>query len=174
MEVSPNNLGLWMLGQYYLLIKDYAKSVDYFEEYFANASETAIAGTLDENHMLGYALLKTGRKKEGYQKLDFTLNHISERGGVLTPDYEFAKIYSAKGMIDSAYYHLEKAVAGHIHWGMSDFMELDPLFENIKDEPKFQALVEIARQKVRTKREEVRKLEQSGFIPESLDEMELY
>jgi len=48
------------------------------------------------------------------------------------------------------------------------------LFENIKDEPKFQRLVEIAREKVRTKREEVRKLEQSGFIPESLDEMELY
>ncbi len=174
MKVSPNNLGLWMLGAYYLLIKDYAKSVDYFEEYFANASETALKGTLDENHMFGYALLKTGRIKEGYQKLDFTLNHISERGDGLTPDYEFAKIYSAKGRIDSAYYHLEKAVAGHIHWGMSDFMERDPLFENIKDEPEFQRLVKIARQKVWKKREEVRKLEESGVIPKSLDELELY
>jgi len=77
-------------------------------------------------------------------------------------------------MVDSAYYHLEKAVAGPIQWGMSDFMERDPLFENIKDEPEFQRLVGIARDKVRLKREEVRKLEESGVIPKSLDELELY
>jgi len=53
-------------------------------------------------------------------------------------------------------------------------MERDPLFENIKDEPEFQRLVEIARKKVRLKREEVRKLEESGEIPISLDRIELY
>ena len=91
-----------------------------------------------------------------------------------TPEYEYAKIYAAKGMIDSAYYHLEKAVNGPIHWGMSDWMERDPLMENIKDEPEFQRLVGIARERVRMKREEVRRLEESGEIPTSLDKIELY
>ena len=53
-------------------------------------------------------------------------------------------------------------------------MEYDPLFENIKDEPEFQRLVGIAKEKVRLKREEVRKLEESGEIPTSLDKIELY
>jgi len=78
------------------------------------------------------------------------------------------------GLKDSAYYHLEKAVAGPIHWGMSDFLERDPLFENIRDESKFQQMVGVAKEKVRLKREEVRKLERSGEIPTSLDQIELY
>lgn len=53
-------------------------------------------------------------------------------------------------------------------------MESDPLFENIKDEPEFKRLVAIAREKVRLNREEVRKLEDSGEIPTSLDRIELY
>ena len=40
--------------------------------------------------------------------------------------------------------------------------------------PEFQRLVGIAREKVRLKREEVRKLEESGEIPTSLDKIELY
>jgi len=38
----------------------------------------------------------------------------------------------------------------------------------------FKDWVGIARDKVRLKREEVRKLEESGVIPKSLDELELY
>jgi len=86
--------------------------------------------------------------REANEKFEFVLNLIRDRGHP-TEDYEYAKIYSARGMVDSAYYHLEKAVAGPIHWGMSDFMERDPLFENIKDEPEFQRLVGIARDRVR-------------------------
>ena len=141
--------------------------------YFTRASETAYWGAMYNNHMYGYALLKIGKQTEANEKFELVLNLIRDRGHP-TKDYEYAKIYSARGMVDSAYYHLEKAVAGPIHWGMSDFMERDPLFENIKDEPEFQRLVGIARDKVRLKREEVRKLEESGMIPKSLDELELY
>jgi len=135
--------------------------------------KTAYSTTFANYHMFGYALLKAGRREEGIEKLDFALNYVRKRGH-LTANYEYAKIYAAKGMTDSAYYHLEKAVKGPIYWGMSDFMERDPLFENIKDEPRFLELVAIAREKVRKKREEVRKLEESGAIPKSLDEIELY
>jgi len=173
MEISPLNIGLYEMGMYYLIVKEYEESAKYFDEYFTKASETADFSDFQNNHMYGYALLKMGRAKEADDKFEIALNVLRERGHP-TLDYEYAKIYSAKGMIDSAYYHLEKAVAGPIHWGMSDFMERDPLFENIKDEPEFQRLVGIAREKVRLKREEVRKLEESGEIPINLDEIELY
>ena len=173
MEISPLNQGLYELGMYYFLVEDYDQSVEYYSRYFTEASETAQGYNIMNNHMYGYALLKKGRVKEANEKFEFVLKLIREQGHV-TVDYEYAKIYAAKGMVDSAYFHLEKAVAGDIRWGMSDFMERDPLFENIKDEPEFQRLVEIAREKVRLKREEVRKLEESGEIPTSLDKIELY
>lgn len=123
--------------------------------------------------MYGYALLKTGKEEQAKEQFQFVIDLIRDRGHP-TADYEFAKIYAAEGMPDSSYYHLEKAVNGHIRWGMSDFMETDPLFENIKDEPEFQRLVAIARDKVRQKREEIRKLEASGAIAASIEELELY
>jgi len=174
-EISPINVGLFDLGMYHLLVKDYKESVHYFAKYFDEASETAGAGAVVNNHMYAYALLKLGRVKEANEKFAFVLDFLPvdflPEDGV---SYQFAKIFSALGMVDSAYYHFEKAVAGPIQWGMSDFMERDPLFENIKDEPEFQRLVGIAREKVRLKREEVRKLEESGEIPTSLDSFELY
>ena len=173
MEISPLNTGLYGMGMYYLMIKEYEESIRYFDQYFTRASETAYWGQMYNSHMYGYALLQIGKQKEANEKFEFVLNLIRDRGHP-TPDYEYAKIYSAMGMVDSSYYHLERAVSGPIHWGMSDFMERDPLFENIKDEPEFQRLVEIAREKVRLKREEVRKLEESGEIPISLDRIELY
>ncbi len=173
MEISPLNRGLYEMGMYHLMIKEYEESIQYFDQYFTRASETAAHGVMYNNHMYGYALLKIGKQTEANEKFELVLNLIRDQGHP-TEDYEYAKIYSARGMVDSAYYHLEKAVAGPIHWGMSDFMERDPLFENIKDEPEFQRLVGIARDKVRLKREEVRKLEESGVIPKSLDELELY
>ena len=173
MEISPLNYGLLWLGMHYMIVKDYALSVKYFDEYYTKASETAGVGMMHQNHNYGFALLKMGRTREANEKFDLVFNLIGEQGSS-TPDYEYAKIYSAKGKVDNAYYHLEKAVAGQIHWGMADYMGRDPMFENIKDEPEFQRLVGIAKEKVRLKREEVRKLEESGVIPKNLDEIELY
>ncbi len=53
-------------------------------------------------------------------------------------------------------------------------MERDPLFQDIEDEPEFQRLVFIARERVPLKREEVRRMEKSGEIPTSLDRIGLY
>lgn len=172
MEISPLNLGLLWLGMHYMIVKDYTQSIKYFDEYYTKASETASLHSMHQNHNYGFALLKMGRLKEANEKFEIALNYV--RTGSPTPDYEYAKIFSAKGMVDSAYYHLKKAVAGPIQWGMSDHMEYDPLFENIKDEPEFQRLVGIAKEKVRLKREEVQKLEESGVIPKNLDQIELY
>ena len=173
MEISPLNQGLWDLGQYYLLVGDYPQSVEYFNKYFSKASATAVLGTMYNKHMYGYALLKTGYEEKAKQQFDEVLQIIRDQGHP-TPDYEFAKIYAAKNELDSAYYYLEKAVNGPIRWGMSDFMVTDPLFENIKDEPKFQKLVAVAREKVRKKRKEIQELEASGEIPASIVELELF
>lgn len=124
-------------------------------------------------HMYGYALLKTGNIEQAKEQFEQVIELIRDHGHP-TPNYEFAKIYAAEGQLDSAYYYLEKAVNEPIRWGMSDFMQIDPLFENIYNEPEFQRLVAIARDKVREKREEIQELEESGEIPAALDELELY
>jgi len=170
MEVSPSDRGLFEMGMYYLMVKEYETSTEYFGRYF---SEESKPGARTVSHMYGYALLKTGRLEEANRWFEIMKSLIREHGHE-SPDYEYAKIYSAKGMIDSAYFHLQKAVAEPLHLGLSDFIERDPLFENIKDEPEFQRLVQNAKEKVNKKRDEVRKLEESGEIPTSLDEIELF
>jgi len=172
MAISPLNRGLLSLGMHYNIVGDYTQSVKYFEEYFTNASETATWTTMHQNHNYAYSLMKIGKIKEANERFEIVLQNIAGWGG--GADYEYAKIFSAKGILDSAYYHLGKAVSGPIHWGMSDHMDDDRLFENIKDEPEFQRLMAIAKDKVRRKREEVQRLEEIGEIPKSVEELELY
>ncbi len=171
MAISPLNRGLLALGMHYNIVGDYTQSVKYFEEYFTNASETADWTTMHQNHNYAYSLMKLGRLEQANERFEIAMDILKlER----TPHYEYAKIFAAKGILDSAYYHLGKAVSGPIHWGMSDHMDDDRLFENIKDEPEFQRLVAIAKDKVRRKREEVQRLEEIGEIPKSVEELELY
>jgi len=165
MEEAPHEIGHLDMGIYYLLVKEYEESIKYFSQY------EAAMGREHNDHMYGYALLKAGYQKKAKEKFELVLEQLPQ---VTWAYYQYAKTYSAMGMIDSAYYYLEKAVAEPPLWGMSDFMERDPLFESIKDEPEFQRLVGIAREKVRLRREEVRELEKSGAIPASLDNIELY
>lgn len=84
MEISPLNLGLLSMATYYLMAEEYSESIQYFD--------------MTLNHMYGYALLKTGKQNEAHEKFEFALNLIRDRGHH-TPDYEYAKIYSAMGMV---------------------------------------------------------------------------
>jgi TolB-like protein/AraC-like DNA-binding protein/Tfp pilus assembly protein PilF len=168
MELSPLNTGLMGLGMYYLMVEDYEQSVKYFEEYYTKASETASSGVMHQNHNYSYALKKLGRLEEANEKLEIAFKAL----GTVTwdTDYDYAKIYAYRGLVDSAYYHLEKYISGDIRWGLSDHIEYDPLFENIRNEARFRDLVLQAKHKVQLKREEVQRLEQMGEIPESFNE----
>ncbi len=167
---SPENRGLWEWGMYYLLTEDYDRSVQYFDRFFMHASQTGEFGHYLNNHMYGFALLKLGRVKEAEEKFDLALEYVRKRGHA-TNDYEYAKVAAAREQIDSAYYHLDLAVRGSVHWGMPDFMERDPLFSGIKDQPRFQALVQIARDRVEAKRRSILPLLESGEVVLSLDEI---
>jgi tetratricopeptide (TPR) repeat protein len=159
------------LGMYYMMVNDYDQSVKYFEEYYTKASETASDGVMHQNHNYAYSLMKIGRISEANQKLEISLNAL--HNATWDTDYDYAKIYAARGKVDSTYYHLEQYVAGHIRWGLSEHIEYDPWFESIKDVPRFQRLVVVAKEKVRLKREEVHNLELIGEMPYSYEETDL-
>jgi tetratricopeptide (TPR) repeat protein len=162
--------GLWHTGNYFLYLKDYNQSVKNFDEYYSKTPETAYGGLM---HLYAYALLKVGRVEEANRWFEITLKGLREQRHV-TPDYEFAKIYAALGMRDSAYHRLERVAVGPGTWGIVSLLDIDPLFEDIRDEPEFQRLAGVFKDRVRVKLEEVRKLEESGEIPKNLDEIELY
>ncbi len=170
MELSPYNTGLMGLGMYYLMVEDYEKSVEYFEEYYTKASETASTGVMHQNHNYAYALRKIGRPEEAREKIQIALNALHR--ATWDTDYDYAKIYAYKGQRDSAYYHLEKYVSGDIRWGLSDHIEYDPLFEEIRNEERFRKLVTQAKNKVSRKREEVQRLEKLGEIPDGFNELD--
>ena len=172
-NITPEYYGIWQYGMAYMMLGNYEKAVDYFGDYIEIAMKSPAWGALTNNHMYGYSLMKIGRTEEGKERIRYALDIIRRRGHS-TPNYEYAKIYSALGITDSAYYYLEKAVDGHILWGMSDFIEKDPLFESIREEPEFQRLVRISKDKVAAKRAEVKALEESGAIPTRLDRIEIY
>jgi tetratricopeptide (TPR) repeat protein len=158
------------LGMYYLMVEDYEKSAKYFDEYYTKASETASAGVMHLNHNYAYALRKLGRTKEASEKIEIALNAL--RTATWDTDYDFAKIYAYMGQPDSMYFYLEEYVSGDIRWGLSDHIVYDPLFDVIRNEPRFGQLVAQAKNKVKLKREEVKQLERLGEIPDSFEEFD--
>lgn len=169
-DISPDERGPFEMGMYYLLTSRYDSSVAYFDQYFTD--ETKI-GVYSDAHMYAYALQRAGRVDEA-AKWNEVLEKSLETRDHPSEDYEYAKIYSLKNMKDSTYARLAAAVDGPMmRFGLPDFMDRDPLFNEIHDESEFRQLSSIAKSKVRPLRERVSQLEKSGQIPADIEWLEL-
>jgi hypothetical protein len=67
------------------------------------------------------------------------LLHWQEPGGV--PDYILATVYLGLGEIDQSLDHMETAVESRCPW-MPLLLSVDPLFEEVRREPRAVALAE--------------------------------
>ena len=96
------------------------------------AKNKALAGAV-----LGYAYGKAGRRDEALQVLA-EMERLSKQRYI--PPQEFAIIYIGLGDNDNAFLWLEKAY--NEHFAVLINLTVDPIFLNLRSDPRFASLVE--------------------------------
>jgi serine/threonine protein kinase/TolB-like protein/Flp pilus assembly protein TadD len=121
------------LGLAYLQKNMFKEGLAEFEKGLANSPEDMLA--LSE---LGYAYARAGRKADA-QKVLVQLNELSKRKYV--PAVSRVGVYLGLGDKEKAFEWLEKAYADHSIGGPLATPKVDPLFDPLRSDPRFQDLL---------------------------------
>lgn len=148
LAIKQDNLGLMGQGKAYLLLGDYANSEKSYVQLFSLPKEKYIVYS-HEKSAYAQVLRKLGKETEA-MKLIYEAKDWIEKNMKGNPNYDLAKVYSFLGEKQKALKYLKNWKPD---WGVQVWVEKDPLFENIRNEPEFKQLV----QKFKSQIEELRK-----------------
>ena len=125
------------------------------------------------SHRIGYTFYKVGKIKEAdyyfkqqirYSEESIKLNRpYAQR---MAAHYDLSATYAFLGDKTKAYQHLDEYnTMAYIGLSYISFVESDPLYESIRDEERFQKIVQNMKAKNKAKHEEVRNwLEEQGML----------
>ena len=152
------------LGYCYFCLKQYEKSIEYYSSYFRNLQNKE--GELDAEaaHRLAYSYWNNGFAKEAEFYFDegIRLNErLNELGRWWSRQkytyYRLAGIYAFRGEKKKAYEYLENFINKPVMpLYMVNIIKIDPLFDNIRDEPEFQQIVRAVEDKYQAEHERIR------------------
>jgi adenylate cyclase len=135
-SIRKDNVGLMDQGKAYLLLNDYANAEKAYVKFFSLPEEKHFNNS-QEKHAFAQVLRKLGKEKEALKFIHESKAWIEKN--MVDPNYDFAKVYSFLGEKQKALDYLSKWKP---NWGVHVWVEKDPLFENIKNEPEFKQLVQ--------------------------------
>jgi len=169
---STNKDAILYMGRALLDSKRYEEAYTYYSRYF---SQQATTGDLDVNDMnrMGHTLWMVGKRDEARyyfgQMIEHCRRHIGMnssygRDGAV---FDIAGVYAFLGEKDSAYFYLEELT--RTNWQVTYCLEmlngLDPLFESIRQEERFQQLVGKMEAKYQAEHERVKQwLEENDML----------
>jgi tetratricopeptide (TPR) repeat protein len=138
MTIRKDNIGLNDLGHVYLLKGQYQKAVDAYEKFYALNNSTLNMWCKDKPSF-AFALRKVGREKDAARLVREGKTCLEQGFGLWGADayYDLAKAYSFLGDQQKALSYLDQ---WPVNWGIQDYIELDPLFFNLHDNPEFQRI----------------------------------
>ena len=154
LSISNEAEGLALLGWLSLLKREYEKSEKAYSQFFSLSNDIT---KYYANHKVNYSyvLRKLGKEKEA-------LATIKEARDYQYPNYDMARAFSFLGEKQKALETLSK-------WkptdGLQDWMEKDPLFENIKDDTEFKRLVNQFKAEVELLRKQAEVKRAKGEFP---------
>jgi eukaryotic-like serine/threonine-protein kinase len=132
LEKEPNfRVAHWGLGLVYEQKKMFPQAIAEFEK--AGGLEKGGPNTVSS---LGHAYGVTGNKRSAQKALNELKN--SGKAGILAP-YALAVVYAGLGEKDQAFDSLEKAERERIT--LLVYLKMDPRFENLHSDPRFQDLI---------------------------------
>ncbi len=126
----------------------YEEAYRYTEKLVARIKRDNIVPTVFA-HRIGYAYWKVGKKEEAEYYFNLQekigLESISKgryQGSRMTVYYDLAAVYAFRGDKEKAFLYLEELYKKKVFgkW-WTYFIREDPLFDNIRNEPRFQAIV---------------------------------
>ena len=169
---STSTDAILYMGRAFLDSKRYEEAYTYYSRYFSQLETT---GDLDVNDMnrMGYALWMVGERDEARyyfsQMIDHCRRHIGMNSsyGREGATFDIAGVYAFLGEKDSAYFYLEELT--RTNWQVSYCLDmlngLDPLFESIRQEERFQKLVSKMEAKYQAEHERIRQwLEENDML----------
>jgi len=171
---STNMTILYFLGSHYSFTGQYEKSLIFFEKWLEQIDNTLAMSFQNMGmHRVGCAYWKNKRPEEATQYFDTQLKYIN---GEIEKDlpraqkyfsyYDRAGIYAFRAERDKAFEDLRifNQIARIPAW-LSVLIKVDPLFDNIRDEPEFQQIVRDVEAKYQAEHERVRKwLEENDML----------
>jgi len=160
------------MGRAFLDSKRYEEAYSYYSRYFSQLETT---GDLDVNDMnrMGHTLWMVGQRDEARfyfsQMIDHCRRHIEMNSsyGRTGATFDIAGVYAFLGEKDSAYFYLEELTRTNwqVSYSLNMLNGLDPLFESIRQEERFQQLVGKMEAKYQAEHERVRQwLEENDML----------
>ncbi len=165
--IKDNEAKMNLLSNAYCMMGDFPTALIYFQKWdsILNLQGSNFFTGNHDYHRYAYALTKTGQEKRGLNMLEkqkkvYLRNIELDRTGSssLGSYYDLAGIYAFTGQKDSAYYWLEKLDENDIWLRMgwlSTFIQNDYQFDNIRDDKRFQQMLEAVLEKQRLVQKEV-------------------
>jgi len=133
----------------YMHLEDYEKSLAIWQPFIKDLD------TKGQDHYLnrvrnryGYVLWQLGQKEEALKQIELSNNYLLKSiqlGRMLSSggaaQYDIAGNYALLGNKEKAYEWLDKFDKFGWRWASIHFMEVDPLFDNLRSDAKFQTLL---------------------------------
>jgi len=149
------------MGRAHLDAGRYRDAYTYYSKYYDQLEEE---GKLDINDMnrMGYNLWMLGKKDSARFYLSQMIEHCKHHIEINSSGYgrnyahfDLAGVYALLGQKDSAYFHLERLVDLNVIGAyLTDYLGyLDPLFESIRPEARFQELFKLLEAKFETEQD---------------------
>jgi len=160
-STSPQTI-LYM-GRAFLDSKHYEEAYTYYSRYFSQLETTDDFDVNDMNRM-GYTLWMVGKRDEARYYFNQMIEHCRRHIGMNSSygrdgaTFDIAGVYAFLGEKDSAYHYLEALSSTNWQnsYSLAMLNGLDPLFENIRHEGRFQELVQKMEAKYQAEHERVR------------------
>lgn len=167
-ELYPeNNKSYLELARTYVYLQQYDTALAIFDQWFSMYSETNLNSyeyrVYSDEYK--YALLKTGQKEKAYQQIGEKIEEsneilahqsFNEAGGIY---YDLIRLYTLKGSKNEALKNLRNLEEAGFAFGSISWAMVDPLVEDLRDEPEFTALIDKGWERKWELQEQVRKLD---------------
>jgi TolB-like protein len=147
--------GNYQMAESYRLKKDFERSNYYFEKTWVKYPEHTYS------HRWGYALYRIGRREEGIKKCRKSLEELLASPNERDVAYDVAGIYSFLNQKEKSLAFLKIA---NWEFGLPYLIETDALFDNVRDDPRFKAIVKGIQEEKAAQRDRIRRMEETGEI----------
>ena len=144
-----------------------SEEFDQAEEYLNLWIENGNTLSVNDSIHLAYLIKELGKEQEAFTILYNARNSVESqlnKNAGFSTYFTLARIHSILGEKDEALEYLSEAAKFGFEWGWQDFIEIDPTFENLQNNPKFQAIVKRAQSEKAAIRVQIREAEKRGEI----------
>ena len=173
LKADSTNLDLlFNIGCYFGISGNNKKALVYIEKWLGLLDQTLVARFSGWQYV-GYIYWKNNRLDEANHYFDLQVKYSTELinkeriyNWIYYPYYDRAGVYAFRGQKEKAYKDLMNLMQGPVLPAyMVEFLKIDPLFDNIRDEPQFKQITRDIEAKFQAEHERIRIwLEENGKL----------